>query len=468
MKLRLFRQVLALTLSFQLVSGPVWAENNATQTTAVQNQPAAQVVGNQPANQVANQPNPATLQEATQPVGQRAEYGEYQATVDACEKAVDSTKKSCDEGIAASASAFLPIGSTTTSSNISNASTAAAQTEAGQLTVIAAAKACRALFATSCVAKCEEKNLGPEPVQSAPPTPADVQRLKDYEQAKVTMKHRLDSGGIFKGGPSCKSVVNNALQQFASGATTAQAGKKGMGDIMKYLIGAAVIGGGYMLLKGKGKDKEAEEKAKTDAANGVIKDSSGNDLACFTPDNFTRSECKSTLISMCQGEKADTSGCRSFEAAYCANEGSGSNYCLYAETKVYCAQSGDGIAKSPACTWKSSRPSSCLTSPEDVGCLASGTAEALTLSCANYPNDPLCAANSAGRVVVQGGSSTTTTPVATTSKVGASSMSSVIGTSSARTPASSLQVISSSENMWSSSSAAVKNACATGALVNCM
>lgn len=440
MKLRLFRQVLALTLSFQLVSGPVWAQNNATQTPP----------GNQPEAQLAAFP-----ENAPAVAGQ---YGRYINIVKACESATKVTKDTCRSAENTASAAAHIFGSQAANGAKSGAVTQTVTVADRNYTqfndvITAAGGMCTKAFGEQCTVKCDVKLLPPANIGLIPE--------EGQHRAKAVEEMTEDMADCTKKKDELVTKITDTKLSIASG-------KKGLGDIWKYVAGAAVIGGGYMLLKGKGKDKEAEEKAKTDAANGVIKDSSGNDLACFTPENFTRSECKSTLISMCQGEKADTSGCRSFEAAYCANEGSGSNYCLYAETKVYCAQSGDGISKSPACTWKSSRPSSCLTSPEDVGCLASGTAEALTLSCANYPNDPLCAANSAGRVVVQGGSSTTTTPVATTSKVGASSMSSVIGTSSARTPASSLQVISSSDNMWSSSSAAVKNACATGALVNCM
>jgi hypothetical protein len=260
--------------------------------------------------------------------------------------------------------------------------------------------------------------------------------------------------------------------------------------LTKVAIGGAAVGGGLLLMDhlDDKKDKKKEAKAaeeKERAENGIIKDADGKDLLCFSEQNYLRVECSETMLGLCQAGKSTTAGCRAFNSNYCASSGSGTNYCLYADSRTYCSQSGSMIASSPACTWSASRSDECKKNPEQVSCLYSGSAESLTLACANYPSDPLCAANSAGRIVVQGGVAPTPnidTAAADTNASAAQdygdgasvTMSSVIGkgttstTSNSRGTADiSSSTLASTESMFTSSSSVAAKACADGLLQNC-
>ncbi|MEK6554241.1 MAG: hypothetical protein AABZ31_03290, partial [Bdellovibrionota bacterium] len=270
--------------------------------------------------------------------------------------------------------------------------------------------------------------------------------------------------------------------------------KKAKGSLLtKVAIGGAVLGGGLLLMDHIGDKKEKkkekkEEEAKKKLAEGIIKDADGNDLACFSEQNYMRLECNQTMLGLCQAGKADTAGCKAFNSNYCASTGSGSNYCLYADSKTYCSQTGSVIASSPACQWANARSSECKSNPEQVSCLYSGSADALTLACANYPSDPLCAAHTGGRIVVQGGGSSSTTTAATTtttestgtgagttttpdygdgSSVSMSSGISSDGTTSSTPTAAASTALASPDRKWGSSSGVAAQACADGLLQNC-
>lgn len=419
-----------------------------------------------------------SLSVATPSWGESKDFGIYKGAVDQCVATVVDVASRCNGAVLNSAASALPVGTGTVGSVTTDTQNSIAQTNGSMGTMGTQYLACGSLFA-NCQTECNPGKLQPVPAPTDP-------EMEKYQAALKEMKDYLDQGGS----KSCKYHVELAQQKIQEGILTANAGKKGMSDIWKYAAGAAVGAGAMYLLKGDGKKKdeetdEAKKAAAAKAANGVIKDSAGQEITCFSPEQVTNPTCKATLLSLCQGEKSNSAGCRTFEAGYCAGEGNGSNYCLYAETKVYCAQSGDMIASSPACAWKNARPASCTSDPEAVTCLAAGTPEALTLSCGNFPNDPLCKANSAGRVVVQGGGSAPasgtvagtdnptnpgTTTGSTTSPIsyGSVSMSSVIGGARAPSNGSTLAVISPTDNIWSSSGSAVKQACAAGKLLNCL
>ena len=251
--------------------------------------------------------------------------------------------------------------------------------------------------------------------------------------------------------------------KYGAAATAAMA-KKARGSLLtKVAIGGALAGGGLIIKdqiddKKERKKKEKEEKAKFDAENGVIKDANGNDLVCFSEGNFMRAECKATMLGLCQAGKADTAGCKAFNNNHCAVDGAQSSYCLAADAKTYCAQTGDMIAKSPACQWASSRGEACKKDPENVSCLYAGSASALTAACAGFPNDPLCRAHAEGRIA--GGEEDGATVT----------MSSILGGSSSSSAGSSVQdssVLSTTESLWANSIAVTQKACAEGLLKDC-
>jgi hypothetical protein len=289
---------------------------------------------------------------------------------------------------------------------------------------------------------------------------------------------------------TCVSSVDKKAAKLASTAYMTKQIEGGMSTIAKVAIGAGVIGGGLLLkdhLDDK-KDAKKEKKAaeeKERAENGIIKDADGNDLVCFSEQNYLRVECSETMLGLCQAGKSTTAGCKAFNSNYCASTGSGTNYCLYADSRKYCSQSGSVIASSPACTWSATRSDECKKNPEQVSCLYSGSADSLTLACANYPSDPLCAANSAGRIVVQGG--VAPTPGIETANAGTHAaaaqdygdgasvtMSSVIGNGTTSTTSNargsddiSSSTLASTESMFTSSSSVAAKACADGLLQNC-
>jgi hypothetical protein len=304
---------------------------------------------------------------------------------------------------------------------------------------------------------------------------------KDAPEAQEQMKGFIET---------CYANTSRNTEQLVSTVALTGKFKQGMSTIAKVAIGAGVIGGGLLLkdhLDDK-KDKKKEAKAaeeKKRAENGIIKDADGNDLVCFSEQNYLRVECSETMLGLCQAGKSTTAGCKAFNSNYCASSGSGTNYCLYADSRTYCSQSGSMIASSPACTWSASRSDECKKNPEQVSCLYSGSAESLTLACANYPSDPLCAANSAGRIVVQGGvaptpnidtaNADTNTSTAQDYGDGASvTMSSVIGNGTTSTTSNSRgtadissSTLASTESMFTSSSSVAAKACADGLLQNC-
>lgn len=290
----------------------------------------------------------------------------------------------------------------------------------------------------------------------------------------------------------CHEKIAKWIPIYESGkygaAASAAMAKKARGSLLtKVAIGGALAGGGLIIKdqiddKNDRKKKEKEEKAKFDAENGVIKDANGNDLVCFSEGNFMRAECKATMLGLCQAGKADTAGCKAFNNNHCAVDGAQSSYCLAADAKTYCAQTGDMIAKSPACQWASSRGEACKKDPENVSCLYAGSASALTAACAGFPNDPLCRAHAEGRIVSQGGGSAAGAEYTAAAAEGAGAnanaeedgatvtMSSILGGSSSSSAGSSVQdssVLSTTESLWANSIAVTQKACAEGLLKDC-
>lgn len=423
-----------------------------------------------------NQPQ-ATPLSASRAADNIHDFGpDYGPLVTACQEAANLTKSECKLAHERAMGVTDTLGrmAAQKGNGIVNTTSSANSTYSSLISGIAEEGAyCTSVYNNSCKMKCDPSGFS----QVKKPTPEEqIKSDAYYKKAQEEMQDDLNDGS-----QSCLSVVTrytSDIQSTIQSASATQAGNVGVADAVtggkksgstvKTLLTAAAVGGvavgGYLLLKGDGGTKEKEENKK----NGIITDDDGNEVACFTSENYTRTDCQSALIYVCQGSKADTSGCRSFESAYCAGTGSGTNYCVYAETKVYCAQAGSGISSSPGCVWKNARPSTCADSPEDISCYVSKTADELTTACTNYPNDPLCIAHAAGQVVVQSGSTTVTTSSVASSSVSSASMSSVIGVSTTSSSVSTMNVLSSSTNLFESSQTATQNACKEGQLLNCL
>lgn len=237
-----------------------------------------------------------------------------------------------------------------------------------------------------------------------------------HGQERCNCKPKLNEQGqspsqeeIVKVQKECTSYVaylSSKVKSAAVGSHFLGIKSKFAADALKYgAIGGAAVGG-YMLLKGGKKDKDKEDELTSEEKNqGVIVLEDGTKIACFSQANFQRSECRSTMISLCQAsDKETTGGCNSFNNFHCSNigEGKDSMYCLYSATASYCNQTGDVIGDSPSCKWRDSRPKEeCQADPEAISCRVPIAAAELEAQCGNYPYDPVCKAKDNNIAVTQ-------------------------------------------------------------------
>ena len=264
----------------------------------------------------------------------------------------------------------------------------------------------------------------------------------------------------------CVSAFGKIQESYVGLITQANDYAHQMGSTKRKLLAAGIgigaAGVGYKVYSDKKKKKKRKKtaaKLAEEMKNGIITLEDGSKKKCFTTTTYTDENCRDTLKRLCQdSENANKGGCQAFNGFYCGggtgNENSG--YCNFAEAVGYCSSPGDVIQQSPACQWKSSRPASCLNSPNDLQCLSKMSASQLTTACKDFPHDPLCKKAAAGMIVSQpGGAVVAAQPVE-----GSSSTLSSIAAGSGATSQSQSQV-----NLWDNNANTLQNLYGTGQLV---
>lgn len=323
---------------------------------------------------------------------------------------------------------------------------------------------------------------GMDPEKLPKPAPNDPGEERDWDKARKYFaelrshceKHYIEIAGHFGSNQIASYQVGSSCAETWNTLKTGAA------------IGA-VAGGGLLLYKNHEDKKEKKEKAAQAAAaeaaakkkaedefqNGIASDGTN----CKSPDTYKKDICEPVLLNYCgKSENSKGPGCMAFSSHYCAAADAAQGFCLAVTSEGYCSQSGEMIDQSPACEWVNSRPSSCARSPEGIECLTKLTPAQLDEKCPQFPNDPLCQAHMAGRVVVQPPESTSAESASNADAALASSRggelnklveSTTPGLSSTDQSSLAADGSSSEGNVWRSNSAAYAALCKRGQLVNC-
>lgn len=308
-------------------------------------------------------------------------------------------------------------------------------------------------------------------------SPEGIQTIHVNCKSKITEKMNCaEWQQIVDGTKTWAQKINQDIETLSVRSEEARTLSGDLYNVRKKVLmiggAAAVAGGAAMWYKDKRDDdkrEKREKKAREEYENGIITDVEGKKIECFTQENYQRLECRDTLTRLCQtSDKESKSGCMAFNRFYCeGGEGASSNYCLSREAATFCKQQGANVSQSPACTWLNSRPSSCKSDPESLECLYAGTSDALNLTCANFPNDPLCKANAAGRVVTRGGSGSSENTASNTSNTSGTMNDILNGSTTNSSLSENEDLLPPSANLWASSSTPVQQTCQSGALTGC-
>jgi hypothetical protein len=227
------------------------------------------------------------------------------------------------------------------------------------------------------------------------------------------------------------------------------------------LAGAAVVG--TVLIVDHMHDKKDKKKAKQrerDFQNGIAITEEGQKLNCLTQENYLNKECQPVMFNYCgKTENVEKAGCVAFNVGYCNTPDSAQAYCISGAATTYCKK--DGVTENPSCQWLAARPASCAKEPNNISCLTKMTPDELTAECPKYPNDPLCLAHVAGKVVSQ-----------PTGSTWSSGDTAYVGKGGRRGTGGSLEGITTldqasrapGKSLWQSNSSAYGGLCASGQL----
>jgi hypothetical protein len=302
-----------------------------------------------------------------------------------------------------------------------------------------------------CKRFCGPENLPAEPVE-------DEQKIAQFQSARAALEKLRDA--CSNNYQASKSIVGSKITVAAGAADSAgntwKAFKWGAG------IGAAAIVGGivYKDKQDDKKEKEKKKKLEKEFESGIARKEDGTKTNCLTPGTYANPECKPVLQNYCsKDENAHKGGCVAFQNKICSEADASQSYCVGKDVKAYCKQEGPLIAQSPACIWVSGRPKSCDTDPENVQCLTTMTPAQLNAECPKFPNDPLCQAHLAGKVVTQPMSESAAAEYATTNTNSAGGINNLIGSSD--------QSSITAQSNWKSTSSAYRKLCANKQLRGC-
>jgi len=281
---------------------------------------------------------------------------------------------------------------------------------------------------------------------------------------EVTLQQSQDVASDMQEG--CLAIIEAEIKKTTTGILSATGLRDSATDTMNAFatgaaIGSAALVGGVMY-KNKKDDDEAKDKKKKrekEFESGVARNEDGTTTNCISQNTYTNPECKPVLLNYCaKDENASKGGCIAFANSYCSAEDAAQAYCVSKQAAEYCKQQGPYIGQSPACQWIAARPADCKRNPENINCLANVTPSALQTACADFPNDPLCAANAAGKVVTQSFGATAVTGFANASG-GSGALNDLVGQSD--------QSSITSQSVWRTNSAAYEKLCAQGQMVGC-
>jgi hypothetical protein len=264
---------------------------------------------------------------------------------------------------------------------------------------------------------------------------ADAQKLA---QSSSGTKTTIDQSLPKTLQEECHKVKVNVYQLVATKAQNANTMTSQYGNSSTLLkagvavAGVAVVAGGiaaYESHRAAGRARDQENNY-----NNAVIQVNGQTVDCKQSTTYTATACQPTLMNYCsQTANLSSAGCGAFTTYYCAQSGASVSYCLSGSARTYCGSAVSTIpgattassfnattsstvtlANSPSCQWLSNMPTTCSTSPGQLGCLSGMSSAQLATTCPSYTSDPLCQAYNAGEVVYSGGTTTTTGTVTNT------------------------------------------------------